>query len=431
MMKAKLIKAVLLLVAVSSFSFSAPVISNIQWVTGNSATVTVTWDTNIPADTQIASRYYSGSWTTAVTTTAITTLVTSHSVAINMSLNNYPYSFKPMSSAGGTTVGTENVIPGGFESGEGWGNEKLLMFDGYDTSKALIKYATRCDTVSGVAWGTVGANFTAYVEYGPTTAYGMSTSIVTSSQCFGIKLTGMTPGQIYHYRLRYANSTGSGIGADYSTPSVPINSSAVNPNQVLVLKNASSPTSVTIADYYVLKRSIPVENVVSINGISDYSGRYSYNVASTSAAYLTIKSQLKAALDAGGGTLKNQIRFIVMTKGLPYSVDGEAIDTWLCDPYDVFSSNPYLQKNYRYPTPVISGSNTFYLMTHLDGPTTEICLDLVDRAIYAGTYGLPLDGTAYFDNGGVEYFGLSAGLARTTTGYNVYFWNLSCLIELY
>ena len=308
-------KIVLVILVVSSYVFTAPVISNIQWYTANSTSVTVTWNTDVPATTQVQYRYFTQfsaySWGTYTGTTLVTDLTTTHTVAISMSINTYAYSFYPVSKDGAnlTTNGPNIVIPGGFESyfydygnhTSYSGNSKLLMLDGYDTSKATIKYLTGPDTVT---------NYYAYVEYGTTTAYGSNSTIVTTTHSFAVKLSGLTAGQTYHYRLRYSNDYGSGKGTDY-TFSVPVNASTITPSQIIVLKNASSATSVTIADYYAAKRNIPAENVVTVTGISDYSGRWSGSIASTSATWLTIKSQLKAVLDANGGSLKNSVRYIV------------------------------------------------------------------------------------------------------------------------
>ncbi|OGF44274.1 MAG: hypothetical protein A2231_02070 [Candidatus Firestonebacteria bacterium RIFOXYA2_FULL_40_8] len=421
-MKNKILKTTIFLLAVSSFAFSAPVISNIHWTTGNSSIVTITWNTNTPSSSQVVSRYYTSSWTTPVSTAIVTNLTNTHSVTVSMNLSSYPYTFKPISVDGsGTANGTENVIPGGFESNAGWGSAKGFMFDGYDTSKAMVKYTTRCDVVSGAPWGAASSNFVAYVEYGPTTAYGSSSTVVTSSFSFANKLEGLSVGQIYHYRLRYSNSTGEGIGPDFSTSAVPVNYDTINPNEVLVIQNANSPTSVTISNYYVLKRNIPTStNVVTLTGLGDYSGRWSESISQADYAS-KIRDPIVAFLNAKG--IKNQVRYFVMTKGMPYAVPGQvygndAIDTYLCDPYEAIGNNPYYLRNYRYSSAVISGSNTFYLVTHLDGPTTEICLSMIDKAIYAGKYGLSTEGTAYFDNG-ATYFGVSGAVAKAL-GYNLY-----------
>ena len=391
----------------------APTISNVQWSTGNSSTLTVTWNTDIPSSSQLNYKNFvemsTFAWS-AESSVTDSALVTNHSVAISASLGSYAYAFQPCSTGGsGQTKGNYLSIPGGFESMYGEysshnayaGSDKRFMFDGWDTSKASIKYLTNCEMLYGLPGGCNGSVFTCTVEYGTTTSYGMQTTAITSSQGFAVRLSGLAAGNTYHYRLRYSNAWGSGAGPDFTTPVVPANYTTIDPSQVLIMANANSPTSLTIANYYAKKRNIPAGNVVTVTGISDYSAYQVDNVVSTGADYLAIKNQLLAALNANGSALKNTVRYIVIAKGLPYRVDSNAIDSYLCDPYGSFSSNPYLQKEYRFSSPVCSGSNTFYLITHLDGPTTEICLAMVDKAVYAEKYGLPASGVAYVDNAGL------------------------------
>ena len=80
--------------------------------------------------------------------------------------------------------------------------------------------------------GTVnpnGAATTARFEYGPTTAYGNTANVTlspangTTAQTISAGITGLQPGQTYHYRLTATNSGGTGTGADMTlvTPQSP------------------------------------------------------------------------------------------------------------------------------------------------------------------------------------------------------------------
>ena len=372
---------------VSLVEGAAPVISNVYFTAGSSM-ATISWNTNIPATTQLT--YCMSTSTTWTSTTGITALTTSHTVSMWIA-NSYVYYFKPISkdSAGATTTGAQRsihviVTPG-------------IMFNGWDSSKAIIKFTTedRSATLS-----------TSYVEYGPTTAYGTNTAVATSKG-HAFAITGLTAGSTVNYRIRSSMAYGEVISQNYSAV-VPSNSSNLDPSQVLVLKNPNNPTSVAIADYYALKRNIPAANVISLTTMpSKFNTETSTNHIMTLAEYQTyVRDPLKAALDANGGALKNTVKFIVVTKGIPYMINpgtglSTALDLYLYDPYELFGiSNPYYRKNYRFTSPVVSGSYTMYLVTHLEGSSVEVCKGLIDKAIYGEKYIKPGYGTGYWDSRG-------------------------------
>jgi hypothetical protein len=82
--------------------------------------------------------------------------------------------------------------------------------------------ATKVTTTTAVLTGHVGpnGNSTAYVfSYGPTNAYGATTAgrsagSGTTLVAVAEKITGLTPGTVYHYRITAVNRSGTATGAD-------------------------------------------------------------------------------------------------------------------------------------------------------------------------------------------------------------------------
>jgi phosphodiesterase/alkaline phosphatase D-like protein len=82
--------------------------------------------------------------------------------------------------------------------------------------------ATKVATASAVLTGHVSPNgsATAYVfSYGPTPAYGAATaarSVGSGAKSIAVtrRITGLTPGTIYHYRITATNRSGTATGAD-------------------------------------------------------------------------------------------------------------------------------------------------------------------------------------------------------------------------
>lgn len=72
-----------------------------------------------------------------------------------------------------------------------------------------------------------GFDTTYSVEYGPTEAYGSTTTPVdvgsgTSDQNVSAQLTGLQPDSLYHYRVRASNSQGSASGPDQTFTTLPV-----------------------------------------------------------------------------------------------------------------------------------------------------------------------------------------------------------------
>ena len=67
-----------------------------------------------------------------------------------------------------------------------------------------------------ITWTTDQAA-SSQVEYGPTTSYGSSTTVDTSQvTAHSVALTGLTPGTVYHYRVKSSNTNGDSVSTDYT-----------------------------------------------------------------------------------------------------------------------------------------------------------------------------------------------------------------------
>jgi Ca2+-binding RTX toxin-like protein len=84
------------------------------------------------------------------------------------------------------------------------------------------RYATVTGTVNPNGRPTVW-----YVDYGPTTAYGLRSPPVSAGSAIGVvpvsfRLTGLAPGGLYHYRVVAANDAGTTVGSDASFVTAPL-----------------------------------------------------------------------------------------------------------------------------------------------------------------------------------------------------------------
>ncbi len=178
--------------------------------------------------------------------------------------------------------------------------------------------------------------------------------------------------------------------------SAPFGSSQSNSDsrRVLVVYNSASPQSEEIAKYYVLKRKIPGSNVVKLDCTKEEDV--------PTADYL---SQIQAPVQANLKSNKNQIDFIVLMKGVPirlkegmqYSVDATLAAMELKflpiqkldDDNLKRCLNPYFTKT----DPFTHERYGFYLVTRIDGYTTDDCKNLIDHSLAAK----PDKGLFFFD----------------------------------
>lgn len=176
--------------------------------------------------------------------------------------------------------------------------------------------------------------------------------------------------------------------------------------RVLVIWNRSVPEGKTLAEYYAKARGVPVENIHMINVLPK--------------EYLAIDELQKNIFDTTNQkikTLKTQVDFIVLMKGMPILVwdesKGYSVDAYLSvmnmglkrvpndppKPEDLDKiRNPYFGKN----EPFNSKKYGMYLVTRLDGYTFADARKLVDNSMHSKAHkGLfLLDTTGNRGNGG-------------------------------
>ena len=159
----------------------------------------------------------------------------------------------------------------------------------------------------------------------------------------------------------------------------------VSVSTVVVVKNLNSADSVAIADYYALKRKLPVENVCAVR-MTDVE----------ECSHKEYEEQLKGPLKQFLAKLNHPIDYIVLTKGIPIRIHegmsgGLSVDSLVVtmdkpefpgfpggvEPGD--TGNPYFQKAERFSHARFG----IYLVTRLIGYTRADCLHLVDNSLAA------------------------------------------------
>ena len=175
--------------------------------------------------------------------------------------------------------------------------------------------------------------------------------------------------------------------------------------RVLVVYNSTVPASVSVANYYVSQRGIPVANLCPISPPSTTSLSWSQYVAS-------VKTPVQNCLNAVSA---QNILYIVFTYQTPFNVTGStspfyyALDQYVADIWDQYAAqdfypvpsqfHPYYddaQSQGNVYQPFVSLANyraqsnalTIYSVWRLDGATQALAQGLVDKAIAAESSGL-------------------------------------------
>ncbi|HKE02258.1 MAG TPA: TIGR03790 family protein [Planctomycetota bacterium] len=190
-------------------------------------------------------------------------------------------------------------------------------------------------------------------------------------------------------------------------------SADILPNQVLVVVNDASPTSVAIGQYYASVRPIPAVNVFHLppgTPTSEIVTRGDYNAL--------IRDPIRQYLEVTQPALKTQVKCILLTKGVPHGVahtngsglfdDAASVDSELTQLFtgkvpDVGQpghiNNPFY--NSQVGIEQFTSTSLSYLVCRLDGygepldPTTGVPVDiknLIDRAQTPATGAYVLDG---------------------------------------
>lgn len=175
--------------------------------------------------------------------------------------------------------------------------------------------------------------------------------------------------------------------------------------RTLVVYQTGNAESVQVANHYATRRGVPSANLCAVNAPSP-------TAVNLSVFDAQIKSPVRACLMAAGPA---NVLYIVLAYGLPYRIDHPngldySLDQALADAWDEDSpqfARPYPGKPHSYYAetqsegnsypPFLSlaeyraqaGSRRLYSVWRLDGPTSVIAMQLVDRAILTETSGPP------------------------------------------
>jgi uncharacterized protein (TIGR03790 family) len=200
--------------------------------------------------------------------------------------------------------------------------------------------------------------------------------------------------------------------------------------EVAVIINSASPLSVAIGEYYASVRGIPASNIIRVNAPA--------REVITGSEFELLRGQIEASLLNAG--IADSINFLVTTKGMPLKVDrgnsgksfsnSASVESELAcilSPLSMFIGggggcvSPYFDAT----VPFSRSRFGIYLVTRLDGYTTEDVLALIDRS----GPNLPLNSSAIFvfdedPHWPVQYSPLnntldSAGMMLRSRGRNV------------
>jgi peptidoglycan hydrolase-like protein with peptidoglycan-binding domain len=169
---------------------SLPVISSVIAASLNASSATITWDTDVPSDSQVM---YGVNSDLGATTTLAATLVTSHSVTISGLAENTNYRYEVASKPAGALSAAVSDLQ----------EFSTLAASIHSSVAANITNvsAVPSTTSASVTWTTDKAA-TSQVEYGITTGYDQETALDSASvTSHAMPLSNLTSGTTYHYHL--------------------------------------------------------------------------------------------------------------------------------------------------------------------------------------------------------------------------------------
>lgn len=195
------------------------------------------------------------------------------------------------------------------------------------------------------------------------------------------------PGLKYVYQVRAVDSAGN-TGPSAETPPVTLaEDRSPIAEEVLILASWSSSESKDVAREYARKRSVPEKNILIVTPSKGHKYRNHQIVEE-------VREHLLA------NDLAGKVRIIVPTFGIPLGDGIRALDSLLADPFGRFSwgrvmgtPNPSFGQNMHHDP-----SLGTYLVSRLDGPTSQIAVDLVDKALAAERTVTARAGAAFFTN---------------------------------
>ncbi len=178
---------------------STVVFSFIEAASIDTSSVTITWHTNVPSDSQVE---YGDNAFFGQTSPLHSELTTTHSVTVTDLASNTGYYFRVKSKPLGGTVATVSA------------NEEFTTLAepttiiAPATISAVSASAVESSTTT-VTWHT-DKGATSQVEYGLSTAYGqVSAASATRTTAHSVHLAHLTPDTTYHYRVRSVDEVGN------------------------------------------------------------------------------------------------------------------------------------------------------------------------------------------------------------------------------
>lgn len=181
-----------------------PVISNVQSTGVTNNTATITWTTNIAADSQVQ---YGTTTSYGNTTPLNPTEVTAHSVNLSGLFAKTLYHYRVLSTANGTTT---------------YSSDYTFTTDG---PPVISNVQAGNITTSGatITW-TTDARSTSQVNYGLTSSYGSQTALDSNKvNSHSVVLSGLQANTTYHYQALSTNSyPPNAQSADFTFTTLPV-----------------------------------------------------------------------------------------------------------------------------------------------------------------------------------------------------------------
>lgn len=209
----------------------APFITDItaSGITANS--VSISWNTNRPADSLVeygtTTDYVSGTTLNALSTS----LVTSHSQTLTGLTENTLYSYRVKSKNEAGNIGVSQYFT--FVTSSLSGSSltiSTVAASSITTTGATITWATK----KLATFGLRNQNSDTQVEYGVTTSYGSSTTLNTEMVSnHSQTLSGLTPNTLYHYRVKSKDAEGNlAVSGDFTFTTIDLPKTTLPPTPV-------------------------------------------------------------------------------------------------------------------------------------------------------------------------------------------------------
>lgn len=179
-------------------TIQATVISGVEVTNVTADSTTITWITDVPADSQIN---YGNSSTLGTLTILDETLKTNHSVTIIGLAENTAYYFKTISKPAGTTAKTTSAL-------HDFTTLEIPQETVPPAEIININEGTITTTSVNISVATNKAT-TSYIEYGTSTEYGQLTPVNASNTNHEFGISNLSPNTIYQYRIVVTDEAGN------------------------------------------------------------------------------------------------------------------------------------------------------------------------------------------------------------------------------